>query len=737
MYLSTITPFEFASNSEFVREQLFLGMPLNDFYDQLRSTNNESLISEAQMNMDFAKQLVLPLLTPSEQAMSGITDDNLVRILDAMKNESFSMAKDLAISKSLPIDYVTLDSFTETMYNYLVMNPGSVNPMVEAEMPFYVGSGDMNNFISAILNEPLNFATNYYNDGMKNGPNEELFNSLKTNAALQEPVLNSAIMVKNTSDPNWIQNYVPLPDRLAIAYNLNPTNFIGTLQVQGHKNLINDAVSAVYTVSDVAGYIKVEWATYMKVINMTTRVNNGPLNGTYTPPTFTLTVPEYLLKDTISLAEHHLYGSSRLAIKSYPDTFIINTYDAEANPNVLVEGISLKAPWYNWGHDNLVDSGRLYPFIEYTSYMFQNKGFKASRYLGLKQYELTDHLGNVNVSVSDKLSGTDDGNPGEYAYLSANISSFTDYYPFGMQMLDRNGSFAKYRMGYQGQEQDDEVAGKGNRIDFKFRGYDPRVGRFWSVDPLAASYPWNSTYAFAENRVIDGIDLEGKEWDWAIDNQGNTIISVNVNFEIREEVKLSNLQIMEYQAAISNQFNNTLQKSFGEKYSGIVTFNGGSSDKQVIPSFTISAVVTPPSDRFKVGGLTIFGDAGVNILERDGSYQTPEELAYDAVHEILHTLKLLHPFEYTQTKDVELIKGENNNYYSTPNTNSNIRYNIMNYNMLFFDNQPVDKKQDMLTPGQLDFMKHQINLQKEGKGSSSDLSDYWYEDEGNKVIKKY
>ena len=26
------------------------------------------------------------------------------------------------------------------------------------------------------------------------------------------------------------------------------------------------------------------------------------------------------------------------------------------------------------------------------------------------------------------------------------------------------------------------------------------------------SYPWNSNYAFAENRVIDGIDLEGLEY---------------------------------------------------------------------------------------------------------------------------------------------------------------------------------------------------------------------------------
>lgn len=35
--------------------------------------------------------------------------------------------------------------------------------------------------------------------------------------------------------------------------------------------------------------------------------------------------------------------------------------------------------------------------------------------------------------------------------------------------------------------------------------------KFNSVDPLANDYPWNSTYAFAENDVIRSIDLEGAE----------------------------------------------------------------------------------------------------------------------------------------------------------------------------------------------------------------------------------
>ena len=41
--------------------------------------------------------------------------------------------------------------------------------------------------------------------------------------------------------------------------------------------------------------------------------------------------------------------------------------------------------------------------------------------------------------------------------------------------------------------------------------HDPRIGRFFAVDPLAKKYPWNSSYAFSENRVIDGVELEGLE----------------------------------------------------------------------------------------------------------------------------------------------------------------------------------------------------------------------------------
>lgn len=40
---------------------------------------------------------------------------------------------------------------------------------------------------------------------------------------------------------------------------------------------------------------------------------------------------------------------------------------------------------------------------------------------------------------------------------------------------------------------------------------DPRLGRFFTIDPLTAEYPHYSPYQFSGNRVIDCIELEGLE----------------------------------------------------------------------------------------------------------------------------------------------------------------------------------------------------------------------------------
>lgn len=93
------------------------------------------------------------------------------------------------------------------------------------------------------------------------------------------------------------------------------------------------------------------------------------------------------------------------------------------------------------------------------------------------------------------------------------IQSSNMYYPYGSAQPGRCSQTAvTYRYGFQGQQKDNEIRGEGNSLNYKYRMHDARIGRFLSVDPLAGSYPWNSPYAFAENRTIDGLDLEGLEY---------------------------------------------------------------------------------------------------------------------------------------------------------------------------------------------------------------------------------
>jgi RHS repeat-associated protein len=68
-----------------------------------------------------------------------------------------------------------------------------------------------------------------------------------------------------------------------------------------------------------------------------------------------------------------------------------------------------------------------------------------------------------------------------------------------------------YRFGFNGKENDDEAYGDDNQQDYGMRVYDPRLGRFLSVDPIAAQYPMLSSYQSASNSPVQAIDLDGLE----------------------------------------------------------------------------------------------------------------------------------------------------------------------------------------------------------------------------------
>ena len=95
------------------------------------------------------------------------------------------------------------------------------------------------------------------------------------------------------------------------------------------------------------------------------------------------------------------------------------------------------------------------------------------------------------------------------SFPTANIITCTDYYPFGMATGGRNGSVESYRYGYQGSEKDDEIKGQGNYYTTFFRGLDPRLGKWLSVDPKASSLSWQSPYCSMDNNPVWFNDVLG------------------------------------------------------------------------------------------------------------------------------------------------------------------------------------------------------------------------------------
>jgi RHS repeat-associated protein len=93
------------------------------------------------------------------------------------------------------------------------------------------------------------------------------------------------------------------------------------------------------------------------------------------------------------------------------------------------------------------------------------------------------------------------------------LKNSTFSYPFGSLKPLRYSGSNDYRFGFNGMEVDDEVKGDNNSLDFGARIYDPRIGRFLSLDPKWKSFPFMSPYVFAGNNPLRFIDKEGNNPD--------------------------------------------------------------------------------------------------------------------------------------------------------------------------------------------------------------------------------
>ena len=109
------------------------------------------------------------------------------------------------------------------------------------------------------------------------------------------------------------------------------------------------------------------------------------------------------------------------------------------------------------------------------------------------------------VVTDQKVAISTDGNT--VAYFVADVISATDYYAFGSPVPGRSFSLSAYRYGFNGMEKDNEISGAGSSYYTEFRQYDPRIGRWGSVDPIMQ--PWMSPYCAMDNNPISFVDPFG------------------------------------------------------------------------------------------------------------------------------------------------------------------------------------------------------------------------------------
>ncbi|WP_343786059.1 RHS repeat-associated core domain-containing protein, partial [Wandonia haliotis] len=137
---------------------------------------------------------------------------------------------------------------------------------------------------------------------------------------------------------------------------------------------------------------------------------------------------------------------------------------------------------------------------------------------GMANFYEYDHLGNTRIvySVRDIHNGT----------TNFDIHFAADYYPYGKTLRYFETAAFEEKFLTTQHERDRETG-------FDYRGaryYDSDLGRFLSLDPLAAQFPSWSAYNYVFGNPISLIDPDGRApQDWVLKDNGTIYWDNNAN----------------------------------------------------------------------------------------------------------------------------------------------------------------------------------------------------------------